>query len=588
MTILAGLWHPGRDSVPGELAAAILKGLSRQATDEPWVHHVPGCLLSKIDIGAFGSAAAQADADGAATIVSGEPLLERPGEGEWRSRARDTELLHEGFRAGDDTVLSRARGMYCAAHFDPGAHRLVLCTDLIGGRALYHAQVGEWVMFATSLRQFESVPDLLLHLDAQGAFEMALLQAPLAGRTPFREVSLLSAAEVMEFRPGHRAGHRVVRWDEVEPRELTEPEAVDELDRVFHACIARRRQGDTATTSFLSGGLDSRVIVAGLLGAGLKVRTLNFSLVGSLDHVLGRMFAQAAGAPQVSRPYHAQLEDSYNEMAAAVLAHPPADGIEPERPALVWSGQGGSGLVGQINNKPEYVSLLREGRIGDAISLMRQLKGLKLPTRLLHRRFADSLDSRMRAAMLREVQQVEPADPGRRIDLYLLHNATRCQLHPAQETVDLVRLEQQVPMLDPMLVRLGLEVQSDMLARHHLYYLWLERFGAPVTTVPWQAYPGHEPCPLPLPEGARPQWSIAAEPSFRRKALMRSARRLLAGNAPFGLLRWSYLAAGSAAHAAGARDFGYAIRLASRIAEWWERSGRRPVPLVDEVTEEAA
>lgn len=69
---------------------------------------------------------------------------------------------------------------------------------------------------------------------------------------------------------------------------------------------------------------------------------------------------------------------------------------------------------------------------------------------------------------------------------------------------------------------------------------------------------------------------------------MRSARSLLAGNAPFDLLSWPVLAAGSAAHAAGIRDFGYAIRLATRIAEWWKKSGRRPVLPLSATTREAA
>lgn len=580
MTILAGLWHPGRIPVPGDLAAAILGGLSRRASDARWVHERPGSLLAKVDIGAFGEPAAYVDADGAATIVSGEPLLERPAEGEWRPRTRDTQLLHEAFRRGDDGPACGARGQYCAALFDPALHRLVLCTDLLGIRALYHAQVGEWLMFATSLRQFESVPGLTLHLDAQGAFEQALLQAPLAGRTPFREVRLLGPAEVVECRPEQRSSRRLFHWDRVQPRERTEAEALDDVDRVFHAAIARRRQGDTATTAFLSGGLDSRVIVAGLLRAGLKVRTLNFSLVGSLDQALGGMFAQAAGTPQVSRPYSARLQDSYEEMAAAALADPRDDGIRPERPALLWSGYGGSGILGQINNKPEYVALLREGHTEAAVELLHELKGLRLPRRLLRRRFAEPLDVVLRDGVMREVERMEPADPGRRIDLYLLHNSARCQLHPQQESVDDVRLEQQVPMLDPTFVQLGHELPFEMLARHRLYHLWLERFGPPVTAVPWQAYPGHEPCPIPLPEGARPQWTIAAEPGFRRGALIRSARRLLAGNAPFDVLSWPHLALGSAAHFAGVRDFAYGIRLSSRIAAWWERCGRRPVPPV--------
>jgi len=513
-------------------------------------------------------------------VLAGEPLVDWQDGVLWRPRDADTDYLHQALRQGNRQVLQRASGIWCMAQYDANGHMLRLITDQLGTRPLYEARVGDCVVFASALRILEAIPGLDLRLDVRGITEQAILQAPLDGRTTYLGVHLLRPGEIIEHSAPGRTSRVTREWDRVPHRHLSDDEAIDAVHTAFIRAVDRRRRDDTAAVSFLSGGLDSRIIVAAMRNAGLSVQTLNFSLVGSLDHAIGGLFAEAVGTFHVSRPYHAGLDDDYAEMACAVLRESPAiSGVIPERPRLLWAGYGGSAFIGQIHSRPEYAALCRNGDLPGAVDAFFRVKIGDVPTRLFRKPFGGTLARDTRGGVLSEIERLSPEDPGRLMELYLLHNATRCQMHAHHEATDLRRVELQVPFFDADFVAVALGIPSELLAGHRLYHRWLERFGPPVTTIPWQAYPNHEPCPLPPPAGARPQWELASEQSFRRKALLRAARRLVGGPLPTELLDRRYLGAVSLAHWLGLRNYGYAIRLAHRYTGAWLRTGRKAIPL---------
>lgn len=579
MTLVAGIWHPGRVALPGDLTGALTRALSRSAEDTPVTFEAEGVHLAKVDIGAFGDPAMHRDGAGAVTMVTGEPLLDAGDGSAWRSRAVDTRLLHDALRRGDDRVLARTRGQFTLVHYAPAEHRLLLATDQLGVRPLYYTASGDSIVFASALRILEKVPGLVLDLDARGATELILLAAALGGRSRYRSVTLLRPGELMSFDPEGAASTITRRWDRIAPTFTSESDAIAALHSSVTAAVTRRRQADHATQSFLSGGLDSRAIVATLRSAGLQVRTLNFSLAGSLDDAIGARFAKVAGTVHESHPYHAGLDDAYPEMAAQALRERPPAGIQPERPALIWAGFGGSALIGQVNIWPEYIALARQGKIAEAVDAFIARKGTAVPRRLFRPRFRRLLESATRDSVMAELAGLNPPDPGRLMELYLLLNPTRSQLHGYFEDVDRYRLEHQVPFFDTEVVATALAIPLDWLQRHQLYHAWLNHLGPAVTTVPWQTYPGHLPCPLPPPPDARPQWELAAGKSFRAAAMRGASLELLRSALPGRFLDRRYVYAVATAQLLGSSRYGYAIKALRRYIVWWNESGRRPIPL---------
>jgi len=75
-------------------------------------------------------------------------------------------------------------------------------------------------------------------------------------------------------------------WDEIKTESDSEPIRLATCLRSFQSAIKRRNGNDEATAAYLSGGLDSRCIVAALCHNLVRVRTVNFARPGTQDYHL--------------------------------------------------------------------------------------------------------------------------------------------------------------------------------------------------------------------------------------------------------------------------------------------------------------
>jgi hypothetical protein len=100
--------------------------------------------------------------------------------------------------------------------------------------------------------------------------------------------------------------------------------------------------------------------------------------------------------------------------------------------------------------------------------------------------------------------------------------------------------------------------------------------------VPWQSYPGHEPCPLPVPQELGYQWSAAASSSSgpgqaaRKRRLLKQAGELLsADDFPGKIFDKGKLRLATLLHRAGVRDLGHVIESARLFHKYWALCGGR-------------
>jgi hypothetical protein len=117
-------------------------------------------------------------------------------------------------------------------------------------------------------------------------------------------------------------------------------------------------------------------------------------------------------------------------------------------------------------------------------------------------------------------------------------------------------------------------VPLDLCLGHKFYTKWLSLFPSYTTSVPWQAYPNHEPCPLPIPRALTYQWDrlhpTARSASRKRELLRQGAEMLNARDFPDRILKRGYLRLASWAHRSGLRDYGYVIEAARTYHDYWQ------------------
>lgn len=581
MTLFAGIFsrHEG-EPLPVFACAALRRVISRHPSDEVQEFKDGRCFIVKTDIGAFGEPAFHVDADGSVSLLAGEPLLNTNEHELRQSRAEHLKLLHEKLKQDDWGLLKHAAGTFCAVHYQPLTGKLFLISDKLGIRPLYYWENEKSVVFATALRILESLDEIPKEMDLRGVTEMTALGYPLGSRTAYANISLLKAAEMIEVSEKQIARRQYWRWDEIEPAKESETELLAGAYKLFMRGVARRNAQDKRTIAYLSGGLDSRCAVAALRELDVEVHSFNFALAGTQDYVFGNEYAAQAGTLHEALPKEqGNLTPDYSKLMSEAWRDSKHREVAPvERASLVWSGEGGSVALGHVHLSKTIVDLMRAGDESGAIESYLQQEEASVTRRLLKPNICQALTKTLHIGIREELDELRSVDAARNFYLFLMLNDQRRKLAAHFENIDLHRLEFHLPFFDADFLALVMSLPVDWCLGHKFYTKWLELFPPVVTKVPWQTYPGHEPCPVGAPAGAMAyQWDDAYQAAERRvlkrELLNQSAQMLRSPDFPRAILKKSYLRLATSIYRAGWRDYSYVIQAAWKYHTYWKLCG---------------
>jgi asparagine synthase (glutamine-hydrolysing) len=525
MTVFAGALHlrPGQ-LLPDGIARTLMQHLSRHPQDTPRLFTGPGFALAHLNLGVLDGDSALQAADGRVSVLAGEPLA--GGHTAAMSRTDDLARLHADWVQGRTRVLQGARGAFCAAHVDPASRRAWLAADKLALRPLHYAIDGDVLLFATSMRVMLALaPRLAERSDLTAQAQLAALGHRLGPRTAYEAIRSVEAGHAVEIDAHGARSHAYFRWDDVAPVECDADTFSARLYDTFTDAVRLRLGSQRRVTAHISGGLDSRCVVAVLRDHGTEVRSINFAPADSADMVLGRLAAERLGTRHFEYPHGST--DFWERMlvahAAWLEALPAAE--RPPLHARVWTGFAGETVLAPTNLTAAMLPAMRQGRIDDAVRAYLQRVGGELSERLFVRRQRRHMAASLRESVRTEIERNRSTDPARRLHVFQLLNEPRGNLARHHEDIDLRRIEFTIPFCDAELVSLSLSWQIEPLLQHRFYYSWLERFPAGVREVAWQAYPWSLPCPVPPPpQRLRYQW---AEDWVSKKARKAELKQLL-------------------------------------------------------------
>jgi asparagine synthetase B (glutamine-hydrolysing) len=568
MTLIAGVVCRAELGTYPEISSDSIKAsLTRRGTDPLLEFKTEASYIAKLDVGAFREPAVYEDRLGRQTLVTGEPLLLSDSE-EHNGRLSDTKIIHEAISSGDWRPLAHAQGVFAGVSYSVSSRTLTLLTDKLGIRPLYFYADADHVYFSSVLRVLEAIPGVRKRIDLRAATEVVGFGYPLDDRTGYLDVFLLRPGEVVTVTKDRVSREFYWRWDAATSDPAPEEQNLDDLYTRFNRAVSRRLGSDKATAAFLSGGLDSRCVVAALASRAARTFTFNFAQSGTLDAVLGNGFAEQIGTTHVHIPKDpGDLTPDYSgKMAAAWSGVRQSEVPHVERPQIVWSGEGGSVALGHVHLNERLVALMRSGDVSRSIEDFFKNESIVLPAKLYKSKaFAELKDVLTRGAR-EELSRFNCADPARNFYLFLLHNDQRRKLSHHFENIDLHRLEFQLPFFDSDLISSILSIPIDRCLRHKLYNKWLTRFPAVVAATPWQSYPNHEPCPHLLPEGLAYQWASGYQSNERRakrrSTYLMASKALGSPRFPAQFLDKQRLRAAAWAHLLGWRDCEHIIRAA--------------------------
>ncbi len=226
------------------------------------------------------------------------------GSGDPRGGEHSLATLHE-LLARDRLAaeLPGFRGSFLLVCADLRARRLWLAADRHGTRKLYWARRGGEILFDSRLAPLRAAgcePEF----DADLALELLSFGYLLSDRTCLRGVRPLHPGSLLRVDAAGAAETRLWQWrSEPDPAGAPPLEtAVRELGDRLLAAVERCARGASGLLLPLSGGLDSRALLAALLELrpAREITTVTFGSPGTWDYDLGHRVARAAGTRHVS------------------------------------------------------------------------------------------------------------------------------------------------------------------------------------------------------------------------------------------------------------------------------------------------
>jgi hypothetical protein len=415
-------------------------------------------------------------------------------------------------------------------HVDAPSHRLQLATDALGLRPVYYVLQDDWLIFSSVLRVLEAAQDVKKTLSPLGMAELSAFTYPLADRTPYEGIKRLREGELLS---ANRAGvslENTIDWLTPGASADTPEAAAAHMYAVFDEAVCSRAGTDQTVYSFLSGGMDSRAIVANLLSSGREVVAMNFSSPNSQDENYARQFAATAGPgchlhglPGGHFPNFSLLALD----AKTTLEQAGPTGVE--RPRLLWSGDGGSVGLGHVYMDERLLDLAEQGDVEAAVDYFLSLNRIGLSIGILSAATRHQLPQMLFDSVVHEVNRYPCQDMGRRFYLFLLFNDQRRHLHQHFESIDQHGLELLTPFFDTRFLQAVAATPARWGVLHRLYGDFFAQLPSFARQTPWQTYPGHEACPVQgadAQQGGDYQWAQVRDRQGLR-ARLRSALQLV-------------------------------------------------------------
>jgi asparagine synthase (glutamine-hydrolysing) len=284
----------------------------------------------------------------------------------------DTEVMLAAIEQwGLEAALKRFIGMFAFALWDRRERALSLVRDRLGIKPLYYGWVGTRLVFASELKAVTATPGFDSPVDRNALCLLLRHDHIPAPHSIYRGVRklqpgtviTLSAADMRRTPPDETrlAANTRAFWSAREVAmagmadrlRCRDAEAIEELDRLLRDAVALRMEADVPLGAFLSGGIDSSLVVA--LMQTQSSRPVQTFSIGFRE----KGFDEAEHARAVARHLGTQHHELYVTAQDALDVVPRLPGMFDE--PFSDSSQIPTFLVAQMARRDVTVSLSGDG-----------------------------------------------------------------------------------------------------------------------------------------------------------------------------------------------------------------------------------
>jgi asparagine synthase (glutamine-hydrolysing) len=246
----------------------------------------------------------------------------------------DTEILPHLFESFQPERLKELDGMFSFGLWHGPLQKLLLARDPFGKKPLYYSQGPGWFAFASELQALTCLPRFDDTIDQDALSLYLLLQYVPHPWTIYQNVKKLppGAFLVGDFFSNQAKEPRVdfyYTFSAQEPKKSYHSldDQVEELKTLMRESVQKRLISDVPLGAFLSGGVDSSLVVAIVakeLGRPIKTFSLGFENTDETEHLFAREIAEYLGTDHHEHILKPQ-ELGFVEEIASMLDEPNGD-----------------------------------------------------------------------------------------------------------------------------------------------------------------------------------------------------------------------------------------------------------------------
>jgi asparagine synthase (glutamine-hydrolysing) len=209
-----------------------------------------------------------------AIVFNGEifnhPELRRELQDSYRFQTdhSDTETILAAYLRWGDHAWLRLEGMYAVAIWDTERRSLTLARDPLGIKPLFITEQHGGLAFGSEITALRDVPGYEFDVDERGVHDFFCFGHVLGPRTIFRQVRHVPPGHVLRIGESGEASLKRFWEPKLERRTgRSESEWIEETRARVLGTVRQHMLSDVPLGAFLSGGIDSGAVTAGMVRA---------------------------------------------------------------------------------------------------------------------------------------------------------------------------------------------------------------------------------------------------------------------------------------------------------------------------------
>jgi len=385
--------------------------------------------------------------------------------------ATDNELLSNIYHSTRSfEFLKDIDGYYVAVLYDKKEKIVYLITDRYGFKPLYWGSINGDLVWASELKGFLSYADFKPVIDRETVEEFFDIGYLLENRTWFEGVELMPPASVLSFniKESQVEITHYWSWSEIKPIKgpIGEREIVEELGRLFKQSVCKRVRNNERIGISLSGGLDSRAILAAVPGDYKQLHTFTFGQKGCDDIKIAQKISEIKGATHHS--YYMSSKDWFKK-----------------RVENVWRVDGNLNLLHMHALEStfymkKYFDINLNGFAGDLVLGGSYLRSKHLDTKINSKIVNEKTNCKKEISNFKDWYLIDKTDP------YFINNRVRRFTNGGTMLVAQL-IEQRKPFFDNNVIDFVYSLPDSLRYESHIYNkMLLSAFPEYYKNIPWQ------------------------------------------------------------------------------------------------------